>query len=134
MAATKAINLPNSDKQRYGEFVQGFNDINGLREQLGKVSEHLKNFAPKVDEGYTKPEFETDWHDRLLDLGISALKSGITNVLTIGSGRGEIFGAWKGLGIEQQGHKAYRVNGGSMKALITSLTTSDAFLYRKREN
>ena len=40
----------------------------------------------------------------LLELGISALTSGITNTLTIGSGRGEIFGAWKGLGIEQQGH------------------------------
>ena len=59
---------------------------------------------PKVDERYTKPEFETDWHDVLLDLGISALTSGITNTLTIGSGRGEIFGAWKGLGVEQQGH------------------------------
>ena len=59
---------------------------------------------PTVDERYTKPEFETDWHDVLLDLGISALTSGITNTLTVGSGRGEIFGAWKGLGIEQQGH------------------------------
>ena len=57
-----------------------------------------------MDEGYANPEFETDWHDVLLDLGISALKSGITSVLTIGSGRGEIFGAWKGLGVEQQGH------------------------------
>ncbi len=28
---------------------------------------------------------------------------------------------------------AYRDNGGSMKALITSLVTSDAFLYRKVE-
>ena len=84
--------------------LKGFNDINGLRERLGSVSEHLKKFAPKVDDGYANPEFETDWHDRLLDLGISALKSGITSVLTIGSGRGEIFGAWKGLGVEQQGH------------------------------
>ncbi|MEM7395228.1 MAG: hypothetical protein AAF492_23085, partial [Verrucomicrobiota bacterium] len=47
---------------------------------------------------------ETDWHDRLLDIGISTLKSGLTNVLTIGSGRGEIFGAWQGLGVEKQGH------------------------------
>ncbi len=31
-------------------------------------------------------------------------------------------------------HKAYRDSGGSMKALIKSLVTSDAFLYRKREN
>ena len=40
----------------------------------------------------------------MLDLGISALKSGVTSVLTVGSGRGEIFGSWKGLGVEKQGH------------------------------
>jgi hypothetical protein len=84
--------------------VGGFEDMNGLRERLGKVSEHLRNFAPKVDARYSSPDFETDWHDVLLDLGISSLKSGITNVLTIGSGRGEIFGSWKGLGVEKQGH------------------------------
>ncbi|MEM6689861.1 MAG: DUF1588 domain-containing protein [Planctomycetota bacterium] len=33
----------------------------------------------------------------------------------------------------QAAHHAYRDNGGSMKALITSLLTSDAFLYRTRE-
>ncbi|MGJ8643032.1 MAG: DUF1552 domain-containing protein [Luteolibacter sp.] len=104
LAATGGQALPGAEKQRYNQFVEGFNDINGLRERLNKVSDHLRNFAPKVDAGYTMPEFETDWHDRILDLGISALKSGTTNVLTIGSGRGEIFGAWKGLGIEQQGH------------------------------
>ena len=104
LAAAKGGSLPVSEKRRYGQYVQGFNDINGLRERLGGVSEHLRKFAPNVDERYTKPEFETDWHDVLLDLGVSALKSGITNTLTIGSGRGEIFGAWKGLGVEQQGH------------------------------
>ena len=104
LAAAKGGSLPGTEKQRYGQYVQGFNDINGLRERLGKVSSHLRRFAPEVDEGYANPEFETDWHDRLLDLGISALKSGITSVLTIGSGRGEIFGSWKGVGVEQQGH------------------------------
>ncbi|MFK7909475.1 MAG: DUF1588 domain-containing protein [Akkermansiaceae bacterium] len=33
----------------------------------------------------------------------------------------------------QTAHKAYRDSGGSMNALITSLVTSDAFLYRRRE-
>jgi hypothetical protein len=33
----------------------------------------------------------------------------------------------------QTAHKAYRESGGSMNALITSLVTSDAFLYRKRK-
>ena len=104
LAASKGDLLSEGDKRRYGEFVQGFDDMSGLRERLGKVSDHLRNFAPKVDARYQSPEFETDWHDTLLDLGISSLKSGITNVLTIGSGRGEIFGSWKGLGVEQQGH------------------------------
>ncbi|QEG39124.1 DUF1552 domain-containing protein [Roseimaritima ulvae] len=104
LAAAEGRALPAADRQRYGQYVQGFKDINGLRTRLGTVSEHLRNFAPTVDERYTNPEFETDWHDCLLDIGISALTSGITNTLTIGSGRGEIFGAWKGLGIDQQGH------------------------------
>ncbi len=104
MAAAKAESLPAQDRQRYGQYVQGFRDVNGLRGRLETVSDHLKKFAPEVDSRYTKPEFETDWHDVLLDLGISSLTSGITNTLTIGSGRGEIFGAWKGLGIAEQGH------------------------------
>ncbi len=104
LAAAKGQSLPAADEHRYGQFVQGFKDVNGLRNRLDTVSDHLRKFAPKVDERYTKPKFETDWHDVLLDIGISALASGITNTLTIGSGRGEIFGAWKGIGVEQQGH------------------------------
>lgn len=104
LAAAKGQTIPATDQRRYGQYVQGFRDVNGLRDRLDTVSDHLRKFAPKVDERYTKPEFETDWHDCLLELGIAALTSGITNTLTIGSGRGEIFGAWKGLGIEQQGH------------------------------
>lgn len=104
IAAMKGGTLPSAERQRYDQYVQGFKDVNGLRDRLDAVADHLREFAPKVDERYSQPEFETDWHDALLDLGISALTSGITNTLTIGSGRGEIFGAWKGLGIEQQGH------------------------------
>jgi hypothetical protein len=33
----------------------------------------------------------------------------------------------------QEAHRAYRESGGSMNAMLTSLLTSDAFLYRKRE-
>ena len=104
MTAANGAALPTADRQRYDGYTQGFADMNGLRERLSGVSDHLRKFAPEVDDAYTSPEFETDWHDRLLDLGISALKSGTTSVLTVGSGRGEIFGAWKGLEIEEQGH------------------------------
>jgi hypothetical protein len=104
LAATKGRSLPDSDQQRYGQYVQGFKDVNGLRDRLDTVSDHLRKFAPTVDDRYANPKFETDWHDVLLDLGISAITSGITNTLTIGSGRGEIFGSWKGVGVDQQGH------------------------------
>jgi len=103
-AAAKDRSLPATDAQRYGQFVEGLSDVNGLRDRLDKASDHLRKFAPKIDARYDKPEFETDWHDALLELGISALASGITNTLTIGSGRGDVNGSWKGLGIEQQGH------------------------------
>jgi hypothetical protein len=104
LAKTEGSLLPTSDAARYGQYIQGLNDVNALQTKLSTIADHLRRFAPKVDGRFTSPDFETDWHDALLDLGISALTSGITNTLTIGSGRGEIFGAWKGLGIEQQGH------------------------------
>ena len=110
LAATKGQSLPSSDRQRYGQYVQGFKDVNGLRDRLDTVSDHLRKFAPEVDDRYTNPEFETDWHDVLVDLGISAVTSGITNTLTLGSGRGEIFGSWKGVGVEQQGHNLGHMN------------------------
>jgi hypothetical protein len=104
IAGQNAGSLPAGERARYESYVDGFKDINGLRDRLGDVSDHLRKFAPEYGEKFTNPEFETDWHNSLLDIGIAALKSGLTNTLTIGSGRGEIFGAWKGLGIEKQGH------------------------------
>lgn len=104
LAAEGGTTLPAAERERYGSFVDGFRDINNLRERLAGVADHLKQFAPAYDERFTKPKFETDWHDALLDVGIASLKAGLTNVLTIGSGRGEIFGAWKGLGIVEAGH------------------------------
>ncbi len=104
LADQGGASLPAGDRELYGSFIDGFKDINGLRERLADVSDHLQQFAPAYDEKFTKPKFETDWHDALLDIGIAALKAGLTNVLTVGSGRGEIFGAWKGLGVVEAGH------------------------------
>ena len=104
LAGHRGASLPTADRDRYGSFVDGFRDINGLRERLVGVSDHLRKFAPEFGDKFVSPAFETDWHDSLLDLGIASLKSGLTNVLTIGSGRGEIFGSWKGLGVVPTGH------------------------------
>ena len=39
IAAAKAGSVPSSDQQRYGQFVDGFRDVNGLRERLATVSD-----------------------------------------------------------------------------------------------
>lgn len=104
LAGNGTESFPTSEQERYGTYTDGLREINGLRERLATVSEHLKKFAPAYDEKFTKPKFETDWHDALLEIGIATLQAGLTNVLTIGSGRGEIFGSWKGLGIVPAGH------------------------------
>ena len=110
LAAAKGRGLPSAEQQRYGQYVRGFEQVNDLRERLDTVADHLSGFAPEVDDRYANPQFETDWHDALLELGVSALASGVTNTLTIGSGRGEIFGSWKGLGVDQQGHNLGHMN------------------------
>lgn len=104
LAMNGSKTLPFEEQARYRTYTDGFRDVNGLRERISEVSDHLAKFVPEYDERFTKPEFETDWHDALLDVSIATLKAGLTNVLTIGSGRGEIFGAWKGLGITEAGH------------------------------
>ncbi|MFT6179029.1 MAG: hypothetical protein ACJAQT_000910 [Akkermansiaceae bacterium] len=104
VAKLKARGLPISESERYVNYVKGFREVNGLREKLSTMSDQLKKHAPKYDERYTKPKFETDWHDALLEIGIAALQTNLTNVLTIGSGCGEYFGAWKGLDVTHSGH------------------------------
>jgi len=104
VAKLKAKGLPRGEAERYGSYVSGLHDVNGLSEKLSKISGQLKKFAPKVDDRYLKPKFETEWHDALLDIGIAALQANLTNVLTIASGCGEYFGSWKGLGVPDTGH------------------------------
>lgn len=96
--------LPASDLALYEPYVNGFSDINNLRKKLSAFSEPLKQYQPERSDKYLSPQFETDWHDALLDIGIAALKSGLSNTLTIASGRAGVWGSWEGLGIETTGH------------------------------
>ena len=104
VAAKGKSGLLESDLALYGSYVNGFSDINDLRSKLSDYSGPLKKYQPEYSEKYISPQYETDWHDALLDIGIAALKSGLTNTLTIASGRGDVWGSWEGLGIETTGH------------------------------
>ena len=104
VAAKGKSGLLESDLALYGSYVNGFSDINDLRSKLSDYSGPLKKYQPEYSEKYLSPQYEIDWHDALLDIGIAALKSGLTNTLTIASGRGDVWGSWEGLGIETTGH------------------------------
>ena len=104
VAAKGKSGLLGSDLALYGSYVDGFSDINDLRSKLSDYSGPLKKYQPEYSEKYLSPQYETDWHDALLDIGIAALKSGLTNTLTIASGRGDVWGSWEGLGIDTTGH------------------------------
>tara|TARA_B100001123_G_scaffold22178_1_gene24242 strand:+ start:4515 stop:5414 length:900 start_codon:yes stop_codon:yes gene_type:complete len=75
IAAKGKSELRESDLERYGSYVNGFSKINDLRSKLSAYSETLKKFKPEHSEKYLSPQYETDWHDALLDIGIAALKS-----------------------------------------------------------
>jgi len=94
----------------YDQYVRSFDGINGLRQRLANESSRLKKFSPQFDAQFTNPEFETDWHDAMLEIGISMLKADMTNVLTIGSGLGGVYGSWQGLGVETTGHTLGHIN------------------------
>jgi hypothetical protein len=104
IAAKGKSELLESDLARYGSYVDGFSDINDLRTKLSDYSEPLKKYQPEHSDKYLSPQYETEWHDALLDIGIAALQSGLTNTLTIASGRGDVWGSWEGLGVETTGH------------------------------
>ena len=104
IAAKGKGELTESDVAIYKRYVDGFSEINSLRKKLSTFSAPLKQFQPRYNDKYLSPHYETDWHDALLDLGIAALKSGLTNTLTIASGRAGVWGSWEGLGIETTGH------------------------------
>ncbi len=104
IAAKGMSGLRDSDLALYGSYVNGFSDINDLRGKLSDYSGLLQKYQPEFTDKYLSPKFETDWHDALLDIGIAALQSGLTNTLTIASGRGDVWGSWEGLGIETTGH------------------------------
>lgn len=102
---------------------------------------------------YRTTEFgkPVDTSGEIIDSGDPALDGPVTNALDMiqklaASERVEqvfvrhAFRFWMGRNetlndapVLQAAHRAYRQGGGSMNALITSLLTSDAFLYRKVE-
>jgi hypothetical protein len=96
--------LHGAERAKFAPYLEGFESTSERRRRLLAMSETLRKNSPRITEQFTKPRFELDWWDACLDVGVSALIAGVTNVLTIASGRCTASGSWIGLGLEHQGH------------------------------
>jgi hypothetical protein len=102
--------LPQSERAKFGAYSDGIDLIHKRRQTLLSMVDKLRAHAPKMSDKYTKPRFESDWWDAMTDIGIAALVTGVTNVVTIASGRCESYGSWDGIGLKSRGHGFGHVN------------------------
>ncbi|MGI9400859.1 MAG: DUF1552 domain-containing protein [Rhizobiaceae bacterium] len=82
--------LSSVEQVRREPFVAGCRYLADLRNKLADQGDHLAKFAPEFDARFTDPKDNLEWHDALLDVAMGALKSGITNVLNIAPGGGDV--------------------------------------------
>jgi hypothetical protein len=96
--------LPQSEQDKFRPYLEGHEEAGKRRRELLKMADQLAKYAPVVNDKFHKPQFETDWWDASLSVGIGSLASGATNVLTIASGLCTVGGSWTGWGATTVGH------------------------------
>jgi hypothetical protein len=102
--------LTPKENEKFLPYVEGLETISEQRRKLLAMSQILKKHSPQVTEKFSKPRFELDWWDASLEVGLSAMIAGVTNVLTIASGRCTASGSWIGLGLKHVGHSIGHTN------------------------
>lgn len=103
-AAVMESRLPDSERGKFHPYLEGHIEAGQRRRRLLEMAAVLEKFAPLITDKFTQPKFESDWWEASLSVGIAALTSGVTNVLTISSGLCETGGTWFGLGAKTVGH------------------------------
>jgi hypothetical protein len=84
--------LPSNEQKRRAPFVHGCKHLTQIRAKLAGMGDYLADYAPDYDERFTAPKSHVEWHDALLDVSMGALKAGLTNVLNIAPGCGDVSG------------------------------------------
>jgi hypothetical protein len=96
--------LPNSEQLKLNPFLEGLTNTADRRRGLLARRETLAKYAPKLNENFTNPAFETRTWEAHVELALAALKAGVTNVVTLAAGTCRVEGSWAGLGIKTRGH------------------------------
>ncbi|QDU92323.1 DUF1552 domain-containing protein [Lignipirellula cremea] len=77
-----------AERQRFDIYCQGLQRSRQQRTDLMAMKAQLARHAPKLSEAYEHPEYDRQWWECNVELGIAALKAGITNVVTFDGGGG----------------------------------------------
>ncbi len=96
--------LTAAERARFAPYRDGFGSVGERRKRLLGMVGVLEKHAPKFGDAFTRPKFESDWWDASVEVAVAALKAGVTNVVTVASGRCESYGTWDGIGLKSRGH------------------------------
>lgn len=78
--------LSGAEATRFDLYLDGVRQARQQRQDLMAMRDRLARYVPNYTEAFTNPQKDTDWWEANVDLGVAAMRAGITNVLTIDGG------------------------------------------------
>jgi hypothetical protein len=78
--------LNGAEAAKFDSYVDGLRQVRKQRHSLLAMKEALAKFKPDYTEAFDNPEHSGQWWEAGIDVGVAALKAGVTNVLTVDAG------------------------------------------------
>lgn len=78
--------LSGSEAEKFDTYIDGLRKVYKQRNSLVTMKASLSKYKPKYTEAFDKPEHSGQWWEASIDVGVAALKAGVTNVLTVDAG------------------------------------------------
>ena len=78
--------LGGAEAAKFKTYIDGLHQITKQRKALMTMKDTLATFKPDYTEAFDNPEHSGQWWEAGIDVGVAALKAGVTNVLTVDAG------------------------------------------------
>jgi hypothetical protein len=78
--------LSGDEAAKFDVYLDGLRQARRQRSDLVAMKDRLAKFKPALDETFENPRESGDWWKAGIDVGVAALRAGVTNVLTIDAG------------------------------------------------
>jgi len=78
--------LSGAEAAKFDTYLNGLTQIQKQRSDLMEMKDSLSKFKPELSEAFENPEHSGQWWEAGIDVGVAALKAGVTNVLTVDAG------------------------------------------------